>query len=285
MTLRPPTTLRPHHAVVTGAAGAIGEALARAIRARWPRATLSLVDVSPRIDAVARELDGEALRWDLAKPDALEAEVGALVDAHGPIDMLINCAGVMEVRSLARTDWAVGDRLLAIDLTSPLRLMSLVSPAMIAARHGAIVNVSSMAGLTPIRGCAYYGAAKAGLAAASEIARLEMRSQGVRVVTVYPGPVRSELERRARAQVPSTGIARWLPTGDPVTLASRVMDAIAHDRARVVYPGAYALASRFPTVVAAITSALSPTPLDAALDGPVEDPVDGARGWQPARTV
>lgn len=255
---------RPRHALVTGAAGAIGEALAREIRARWPSVTLSLVDVSPRLDAVAGALDGRALGWDLAKPDALEAEVGALVEAHGPIDMLINCAGVMEVRSLARTDWAVGERLIAIDLTSPMRLMSLSSPAMLAAEHGAIVNVSSMAGLTPIRGCAYYAAAKAGLAAASEIARLELRAHGVRVVTVYPGPVRSELERRARAQVPNARIARWLPTGDPQTLATRVIDAVVHDRARVVYPDAYALASRFPTFVRRITSALSPAPLDAS---------------------
>ncbi|HEY6463507.1 MAG TPA: SDR family NAD(P)-dependent oxidoreductase, partial [Polyangiaceae bacterium] len=124
-------------------------------------------------------------------------------------------------------------------------------------------NVSSMAGVTPLRGCAYYGAAKAGLAMASEIARLELAPRGVHVLTVYPGPVRSRLEQRARAQAPDTRLARWLPTGDADALAARVVDACERRRARVVYPGLYELANRFPAIARRVTSAASPQPLDA----------------------
>jgi len=178
------------------------------------------------------------------------------------VDMLVNCAGIMEIRSLAATSWALAERLLAVDLTSPLRLMALIAPAMARRRAGIIVNVSSMAGVTPLRGCAYYGAAKAGLAMASEIARLDLAPSGVHVVTVYPGPVRSELERRARAQAPDSLAARLIPTGDPGKLAALILDACERGRARVVYPPFYDLASRFPVLAGRITRAVSPRPLD-----------------------
>ncbi len=254
------------HALVTGAAGAIGGALARALARRAPGARLSLVDVNGEgIDRLARDIGpaARAYAWDLAVPGALPGAVQALEDERGPVDLLVNCAGIMEIRSLAATPWALAERLLAVDLTSPLRLMALVAPAMARRGKGNIVNVSSMAGVTPLRGCAYYGAAKAGLAMASEIARIELAPSGVHVLTVYPGPVRSELERRARAQAPDSLAARLIPTGDPGKLATLVLDACERGRARVVYPPFYDLASRFPVLASRITRAVSPRPLDA----------------------
>ena len=147
-----------------------------------------------------------------------------------------------------------------VDMESPLRLMSLVVPSMTAAKRGTVVNVASMAGVTPLRGCAYYGAAKAGFAMASEIAHLELAQRGVHVVTVYPGPVRSALESRARGQFRQTTLARFAPAGDPAALAERVVAACERKRARVVYPPLYDLASRFPGIASGITRALSPMP-------------------------
>ncbi len=253
------------HALVTGAAGAIGAAIARALVTRGLARSLTLVDVdragAERLrSSLAAPSRAEA--WDLAEPDTLEAQLRAVEAAHGPVDVLVNCAGVMEIRSLVATDWTAAARLFRIDLESPLRLMSLVAPGMSARGAGAIVNVSSMAGVTPLRGCTYYGAAKAGLAMASEIARLELAPAGVRVLTVYPGPVRSELERRARAQAPPTLATRLIPMGRAEPLGDLVARALAEDRSRVVYPAFYGLASRFPRIAAAVTSRASPRPLD-----------------------
>jgi short-subunit dehydrogenase len=253
------------HVIITGAAGAIGAALAGALRARHHEATLTLVDLdAARAATTAGAVGGatDAVAWDLARPDALPAQLDEVVARHGPVDLLVNCAGVMEMRTLAGTPWATGARLLDIDLVSPLRLMSLVAPSMIARRTGTIVNVSSMAGVTPLRGCTFYGAAKAGLAMASEIARLELLPHGVRVVTVYPGPVRSELERRARAQVPPALISRILPTGEPGPLARLIVRACDDGAARVVYPWLYDVGNRVPRVAGWITSAFSPAPHD-----------------------
>jgi short-subunit dehydrogenase len=252
------------HVLITGAAGSIGAALARAFYRRDSRTRLTLIDVD--LATLEREsrafTDSAALKWDLSEPDSLPEQVAALESERGPVDVLVNCAGIMEIRSLVSMDWSLASRLMKIDLESPLRLMSLYAPGMVKRRRGAIVNVTSMAGVTPLRGCAYYGAAKAGLAMASEIARLELAASGVHVVTVYPGPVRSNLERRARAQVPQTIISRMLPTGDAETLAKLVLTAVFEKKPRVVYPPLYDLAARVPQVANRITSAFSPHPTE-----------------------
>ncbi len=252
------------HALVTGAAGAIGSAIARELVRRDPHVRLTLVDVAlERARSLASELGGDhlALAWDLAEPASLSDAFADLVRERESPDALVNCAGVMEIKSFVGTSWELGERLLAIDLSSPLRLMSLATPAMIARGAGTIVNVSSMAGVTPLRGCAYYGAAKAGLAMASEIAALELAPRGVHVVTVYPGPVRSELERRARAQATQGVLTRLIPTGDAAPLAARVLDACERKRPRVFYPALYDVAGRVPGLAARFTRAMSPMPL------------------------
>ena len=229
------------HVVITGAAGAIGAATARAMHVAWPGVKLSLVDrVEPT--ALANELGATSHVADLRDLASLPALVERVAAASGPIDGLVNCAGVMRVRDAATWSWDDGYELLAIDLLAPLQLQQLVLPSMIERGRGLIVNVSSMAGRVPLRGCAYYGAAKAGLAMASEIARADLGSRGVQVITVYPGPVKSALEAGARADYGGAGLfGKFAPTGDPDELARRVLRAITDDEPRVVYPRAYGL--------------------------------------------
>ncbi|HEY2369466.1 MAG TPA: SDR family NAD(P)-dependent oxidoreductase, partial [Polyangiaceae bacterium] len=221
------------HVLVTGAAGAIGGALAELLERECPRARMTLVDRHWRSPpAIDKKPLPNGVVWDLSKPDTLEAAWADVVK-DGDVDVLVNCAGFMELVSFAGTPWELGRTLLDVDLVSPLRLMSLAVPSMTKAKRGAVVNVASLAGLVPLRGASYYGAAKAGLAMASEIAHLELRPHGVDVVTVYPGPVASELERRARAQVPATFVSRAIPTGDARGLASAVVRAVKKRAGRV----------------------------------------------------
>jgi len=108
---------------------------------------------------------------------------------------------------------------LAVNLLAPLRLIDLALPDM--GRGACIVNVSSMAGRVPIKGCTYQGEAKAGLAMASEIAHVELAARGIRVVTVYPGPVSSGLEAHARGQVAGSLVARIFPRARPTSSPAR----------------------------------------------------------------
>jgi short-subunit dehydrogenase len=248
----------PGHVVVTGAAGAIGGALAIALRRAWPGAELALVDRDgDGLARIARKVGGGEVGGavghgvalgsvtthvaDLRDLESLPSLVARIGEA-GPIDGLVNCAGIMRVQQIASWRWQDTWDLLALDLLAPLRLQDLVVRDMVARGAGTIVNIASMAGRVPLRGCAYYGAAKAGLAMASEIARADLGERGVRVVTVYPGPVRSALEQGARDAYGGGGIfGRLAPTGDPHELAARVVHAIEHDEPRVIYPRLYGL--------------------------------------------
>ena len=235
------------HVLVTGTSGAIGSAIARKIRARAPGAKLTLLDVAiERSERLAEELSADRAKarvvpCDLSKPAAIPAALRDATDHYGPIAGLVNCAGFMEVRRFESIEWARAEALLMVDLVSPLRLMHATTAGMLDARWGFVVNVASMAGKVTLRGCAFYCAAKAGIAAASEVARRELGPHGVRVVTVYPGPVHSELETKARDQYGRGVLSRILPTGDPRALARLTMDAVEQDRPRVIYPSLYSI--------------------------------------------
>lgn len=232
------------HLLLTGASGSLGGALARALRKQNHGARFTLLE--PREEAaqaLASELGGavQVLRCDLASHETIPAALEQARARFGPVEGLVNCAGFMEVRRFERLPWERAEALLMVDLVSPLRLMHAVVPEMLAAGQGFVVNVASMAGRVTLRGCAFYCAAKGGLAMASEIAHHELGPRGVRVLTVYPGAVASPLEARAKAQYGNTLVTRWVPTGRPDELARRVLEALAQKRARVVYPAAYAL--------------------------------------------
>lgn len=253
------------HIAITGAAGAIGGAVARVMRAAWPGCELALIDRDgAALARLATELGTRGDRGPLDRPgngadrggsgahgeatvhvadlrdlDALPALVETIEHA-GPLDGLVNCAGVMKVQHVSTWNWSDAHDLLAIDLLAPLRLQDLVVRGMRDRGRGVIVNVASMAGRVPLRGAAYYGASKAGLAMASEIARADLAPHNVRVVTVYPGPVKSALEAGARADYGGGGLfGRFAPTGDPDELARRILIAIAADQPRVIYPRLY----------------------------------------------
>jgi short-subunit dehydrogenase len=253
----------PRHALVTGAAGAIGGALCRILAERYPQLRLSLVDrdavgLKRRRDALGDRC--AALSADLAQPSTMPALWQRAKQGFGAVDLLVNCAGLMEIRSFSATSWELGERLLNIDLISPLRLMQLAACDMQSGDH--IVNISSMAGRVPMRGYSYYGAAKAGLGVASEIAALDLAEKGIAVLTVYPGPVRTPLEARGRTQIRADLFSRHAPVGDPQKLAQRIERALRSGKRRVVYPAIYAVAEELLGLTSRFAGRLSPMPTD-----------------------
>jgi short-subunit dehydrogenase len=183
----------PRHVLITGAAGAIGGALARRFADRHPKSKLTLVDKNlDGAGELARKWPDRAFaaQWDLARPESLDCAWAAAVRQAGPVDLLVNCAGIMEIRNFASTSWDLGAAMLNINLVSPLKLMNLAVGGMLETGSGCVVNISSMAGRVPIKGCTYYGATKSGIGMASEIAHHELLPKGIHVLTVYPGPVK-----------------------------------------------------------------------------------------------
>lgn len=247
------------HVAVTGASAGIGEAIAREFAAAG--ASVSLVARrKDRLDAIAAASPGKTF---VACADLTDVEracdwIAPAEAALGPIDVLVNNAGVqiIEPSELARPE--LGEELLRLNVHTPMRLTRALLPAMLARRSGTIVDIASMAALTPMPGMFYYNAAKAGLAAASEGLRGELRGTGVHVVTVYPGPVDTDMARRGFTRYESSLGARLSPVGTAEGLARLVRLAVLRRRARIIYPRAYAVVRYFPNLARWFTARFSP---------------------------
>jgi len=230
------------HILLTGASSGIGEAMARYWGGREHKLTLAARS-EDKLHQLADELACETFvfRADLNDLSVCPELVEAAVAAFGPIDVLVNNAGIQYTEPAVGVSTERLDRLFTVDLLAPFHLVRHVLPDMLERRAGTIVNISSMAGIIHTPGMMHYNAAKAGLAAGSESLRIELRDSGVHVLTVYPGPVASPMEEAARKKYAATFAARLAPTGKPEVLARLVDQAINRRKARVVYPRLYAM--------------------------------------------
>ena len=236
------------HIAITGASSGLGRALAAELSEAGAAVTL----VARRrnlLEEVARSLPGKShvAAHDLGVPERAADWIAAAEAALGPIDVLVNNAGVQIVQPSETVDPDHADDLLRTNLLTPLRLIRAVLPGMLARKSGAIVNVASLAALAPTPGMTWYNASKGGLAAASESLRGELRKTGVNVVTVYPGIIDATDMGRAglAAYEPSAGLSLQ-PRGTPEGLAKLVRQAIDGRGARVIYPRVNAVARWFP---------------------------------------
>jgi len=159
------------HVAITGASSGIGRARPGAREARRR-------DDARRPAPAAARRAGESLgtRTHVALADLADVErcsdwIASAEAALGPIDVLVNNAGSTLVQRFVDTGLEDADRLLRLDLITPLRLTRAVLPGMIARGRGTIVDVCSAAAFAALLGTTYYAAAKAGLAAASEVLR------------------------------------------------------------------------------------------------------------------
>jgi len=174
-------------ALVTGASGGIGAAIARALHAQGAVVALSGTRMDA-LEALAAELGPRAHACpadlkDPAAPDALVAQVEAL----GALHILVNNAGFtrdMLALRMKDEDWQA---VLDVDLSAPFRLARAALRGMLRRRAGRIVSISSIVGATGNAGQANYAAAKAGLVGMSKALAQEVASRGVTVNVVAPG--------------------------------------------------------------------------------------------------
>ncbi len=248
------------HIVLTGASSGIGEGLARLWGANeGHKLTLAARRVD-LLEALAAEMACETFthRADLSDLSACPELIDAAVERFGPVDVLVNNAGIQYVEAAVGVSPERALRLITVDLTAPLQLQGHVLPSMLQRRTGTIVNVASMAGMIATPGMMHYNAAKSGLAAASESLRVELRGSGVHVVTVYPGPVSTPMEVAARKSYKSTLASRLAPMGTTDVLARLIDKAVRSRKARIVYPGAYAPARYFRVLSQWVTNNATP---------------------------
>lgn len=242
------------HVLVTGAAGGIGLACARAFHALGDTVT----GVDAREEALTEAmapLGGRALTTDLSDPDCAEV----LGRAAGPVDVLVNAAGIYPATSLADMTARAWDQVQHVNVRAPMLLTRALAAA---GRPAAVVNISSSAATRARPGAAHYCTSKAALEMVTKACAVELAELGIRVNAVAPGfvevdsPVNPVTLEYAKA-VSANPIGRagrpdeiaaavvWLASGDATFVTGAIVRVDGGGTA-----GSTALPAHFPTTTA-----------------------------------
>ena len=224
-------------ALVTGAAGGIGEATAKA----FARAGARIVAVD-RDEAGARRVaddivkangDCIAITADVTQAADVAAYVHKALDAYGTIDCFFNNAGIEgDIKSIVDYDDAVFDQIMSVNVKGVYLGLKHVLPVMLKNKRGAVVNTASVAGITGTPLMPAYCASKHAVIGITKVASGEVARQGVRVNCVCPGPVQTRMIDSVEAQLspddPAAAKIRYqsgLPTGR-YTTPEEIADAV-----------------------------------------------------------
>ena len=175
-------------ALITGASGGIGGAIAKALHGAGATVGLSGTRVEP-LEALAAELGERAhvLPCNLSDPAAVDALPKQALEAMGAVDILVNNAGITRDQIFMRMSDDEWQSVIDVNLTATMRLCRGVMRPMMKARWGRIVNISSIVGATGNPGQVNYAASKAGMVGLTKSIAYEVASRGITANAVAPG--------------------------------------------------------------------------------------------------
>lgn len=191
--------------LITGGAGGIGWAsslLFAASGARVVVADLHPPTLPPGVESMALDVTSEG---------AWERAVLEMDRRHGRLDVLVNCAGIFEVASIADTSMALYRRAVDVNQVGVFLGMRMCAPLMARGGGGAIVNMSSIAGMIGQRGTMAYAASKWAVRGMTKVAAAEFAELGIRVNSVHPGGIDTDMTRHLRGDRAALGPRRSIP--------------------------------------------------------------------------
>jgi 3-oxoacyl-[acyl-carrier protein] reductase len=214
------------NALVTGASGGIGEAIARALHAQGATVALSGTR-QEKLDALAADLKERvhAIACNLSDKAEVDALVGKAEAAMGQLDILVNNAGINRDNIFVRMRDEEWDEVLAIDLTAGFRLTRAAMRGMMKRRHGRVISITSVVGTTGNPGQANYAAAKAGMAGMTKALAQEVATRGVTVNCIAPGMIETAMTEALNDKQRETILGR-IPMGrlgTPAEVAAAVV--------------------------------------------------------------
>lgn len=198
MNMKDKFSLSAKVAIVTGSSKGIGEAMARGLAEAGAKVVVSSRS-QDAVDAVAQAfcddgLEAKAIACNMGQTAEIQNLVTETVAAFGGIDIIINNAAINPVFGpLIKTEPAVFDKVMNVNVKGPLELARLCYPFMKKRGGGSIINISSTAGLTPWQGIGAYSVSKTALIQLSKVLSKELGAAGIRVHTICPGLIKTKL--------------------------------------------------------------------------------------------
>jgi NADP-dependent 3-hydroxy acid dehydrogenase YdfG len=223
-----PIRLQGLHVAITGGARGIGAATAERLRRDGARVSLGDVDVAA-VEATAAQLGAVGLPLDVTDRASFTAFLDAAEAAQGPVDVLINNAGIMPIGPFVEESDDVARRQFDINVHGVILGMKIALPRMLARGRGHVVNLASAAGRIALPGEATYVATKHAVVGLSEAVRSELAGTSVGITTVLPNLANTRLGSGMHA-------ARGMNKLEPAEIADAIVDGLVHRRAEVYVP-------------------------------------------------
>lgn len=223
---------------VTGGGNGIGRAVARRFATEGARVAIGDIDLA-RAEDLARSL-GEravAIRLDVGDRDAFAGFLAAAEERHGPLDVMVNNAGVDWMSPFHEEPDEVTRREIEVNLLGTIYGTRLALQRMLPRRRGHIVNVASGAGRVPLPGSASYSATKYAIVGLTESLRMEYRGSGVHFSLIQPAQVDT-------AMIEGQSQPRLLPVVTPDDVAGAVIRAVREDRFEVWVPASQGISAK-----------------------------------------
>jgi NAD(P)-dependent dehydrogenase (short-subunit alcohol dehydrogenase family) len=217
---------------ITGAARGLGLATAKALAARGARVAIGDLDGDlASVEAAALPGSGPHLGTglDVTDPESFEAFLGQVTSELGPLDVIVNNAGIMPVRAFAQEDPVITRRQVEINLLGVLTGTRLALDRMLPRGRGHVVNVASAAGRVAVPGEAVYTATKHAVVGFDEALRVEVRGKGIEVSTILPSLAATEL---ASGMQPP----RFVPMVKPDQVAKAIVKTLERPKLEMIVP-------------------------------------------------